>query len=52
MRLRGARGDEEKIRERRDAAQIEDEEVLRFFVVEDAGAEPDECFGIQGTEGG
>lgn len=52
VRFRGARGDEEKIRERRDAPQVEDEEILRLFVVEDAGAEPDECFRIQGALGG
>jgi hypothetical protein len=48
VRLRSARGDEEKIRERRDAAQIESDEIFRFLVVENAGAKPDEVFGVQG----
>ncbi len=44
----GARCDDEKVGERRDAAEVEGDEVFGLFVVEDADAEPGECFRIQG----
>jgi hypothetical protein len=49
MRLGSAGADEEKIRERRDAPQIESDQRDGLLVVEEAGAEPDESFGFQGS---
>lgn len=49
MRLGRAGGDDKEIGERRDAAQVEGDDVFGFFVVEDASAELDEVFGIQGN---
>ena len=48
MRLRGARSDDKEIRERRDAAQIEGDELFGLLVVEDDGAGAGEVLGIQG----
>jgi hypothetical protein len=48
MRLRGAGRDDEKVGERRDATQVERDEIFGFFVVEYADAVPDEFFRIQG----
>ena len=44
MRLRVPRADEEKIRETRDAAHVEGDDVLGFFVSEDYGTELGEVF--------
>ena len=44
MRLRVPRADEKKIREARDAAHVEDDDVLGFFVGEDCGRELGEVF--------
>ncbi len=49
VRLRGARGDDKEIREGGEGAEIERDDADGFFVVEDAGAEPDEGFRIQGA---
>lgn len=48
VRLGRAGGDDKKVGERGDAAQVERDDVLGFFVVEDASAKLDEVFRIQG----
>ena len=42
LRLRGAGADDEEVRERRELAKIDRDDVFRFFVGYDAGAEPGE----------
>ena len=44
MWLRVSRADEEKIRETRNSAHVEDDDVLGFFVSEDRGRELGEVF--------
>jgi hypothetical protein len=38
MRLRRSRADDEEIRERRDALEIEDDNALRLFIRREIGA--------------
>ena len=48
VRLRRARADDKKVRETRDAAKIERDDILRFFVAGNIGDRLRELFGING----
>ena len=49
VRLARARADEEKVRERGDAAQVDGDEALGFFVRGDGGAEVEEFIRVDGA---